>query len=55
MYDNINSFSFSYYELLQFRKHFEQSIESILNQTYENIEFLIINDASTDSTFEILK
>ncbi|OUX37859.1 MAG: hypothetical protein CBE33_02280 [Candidatus Pelagibacter sp. TMED273] len=31
------------------------SIESILNQTYENIEFLIIDDASTDSTYEILK
>ena len=33
----------------------KSSIESILNQTYENIEFLIINDASTDTTFEILK
>ena len=32
----------------------EQSIESILNQTYENIEFLIMDDGSTDSTFEIL-
>ena len=32
----------------------EQSVESILNQTYENIEFLIMDDGSTDSTFEIL-
>jgi len=33
----------------------KSSIESILNQTYENIEFLIIDDASTDSTLEILQ
>ena len=30
------------------------SIESILNQDYENIEFLIINDGSTDKTSDIL-
>lgn len=32
----------------------EQAIESILCQTYENFEFLIINDGSTDETAEIL-
>ena len=31
------------------------SIESILNQTYQNIEFLIIDDYSTDETLKILK
>jgi len=31
------------------------SIESILNQTYPNIEFLIIDDYSTDQTLNILK
>tara|TARA_B100001996_G_scaffold379634_1_gene365702 strand:+ start:1029 stop:1730 length:702 start_codon:yes stop_codon:yes gene_type:complete len=31
------------------------SIESILNQTYNNIEFLILDDSSTDSTFKIIK
>ncbi len=31
-----------------------EAVKSIQAQTYENIEFLIIDDASTDNTFEIL-
>lgn len=30
------------------------SIESILNQTYQNFEFIIINDASTDNSLKII-
>lgn len=35
-------------------EHVRESIESILSQTYSRFEFLIIDDASTDSTAEIL-
>lgn len=33
----------------------KDSIESILNQTYRNLEILIIDDFSKDNTFEIIK
>ena len=35
-------------------KYLEESIESILNQTYENFEFIIIDDGSTDNSLKIL-
>tara|TARA_Y100000310_G_C20656536_1_gene802240 strand:- start:290 stop:2314 length:2025 start_codon:yes stop_codon:yes gene_type:complete len=35
-------------------KFLRESIDSILNQTYTDFEFLIINDGSTDSTREII-
>ncbi|HJO95140.1 MAG TPA: glycosyltransferase [Victivallales bacterium] len=34
--------------------HLEDSIKSILNQTYKNFEFIIINDCSSDGTANIL-
>ncbi len=36
-------------------KYLSQSVESILNQTYENFEFVIIDDGSTDNSYSILK
>jgi len=36
-------------------KYLEQAVESILNQTFENFEFIIIDDNSSDQTPSILK
>ena len=36
-------------------KYLRESLDSCLKQTYENIEIVVIDDASTDSTSEILK
>ena len=32
-----------------------KSIESVLNQTYTNWEFIICDDCSTDKTLDVLK
>lgn len=36
-------------------RHIKEAVDSILNQTFNDFEFLIINDASKDGTYEILK
>lgn len=33
----------------------DKSIQSILNQSYKNLEFLILDDCSTDESYEIIK
>lgn len=36
-------------------KYFKTCIESVMKQTYKNIEIIVINDGSTDKSFEIAK
>ncbi|MCR5146562.1 MAG: glycosyltransferase [Clostridia bacterium] len=36
-------------------KTLEKTIQSVINQTYENIEYLIIDGGSSDSTVDIIK
>ena len=35
--------------------YIKEALQSIINQTYKNIEFIIINDGSTDRTAEIIE
>ncbi len=37
------------------KKHIEQTIQSVLSQTYTNIEYIIIDGASTDGTLAIIQ
>ncbi|WP_044198171.1 glycosyltransferase family 2 protein [Dyadobacter tibetensis] len=36
-------------------KHLEEQLNSLLNQTYEHFEIVVVDDASVDNTWEILR
>ena len=36
-------------------KHIKECIESVINQTYKNIEIIVVDDASSDNSTEIIK
>ena len=38
-----------------YAEYLEQSIQSILNQTFQDFELLIIDDGSTDNSREIIR
>jgi glycosyltransferase involved in cell wall biosynthesis len=38
-----------------YAKYIQESIDGILNQTYQNFEFIIVDDGSTDATLNVLQ
>ena len=41
--------------VLNGERHIESAIQSVINQTYKNIEYIILDGQSTDKTVDIIK
>ena len=51
---NVNPLITVYVTNFNYANYIEQSIESVLVQTYKNFELIIIDDGSTDNSREII-
>ena len=38
-----------------YARYLDQAIESVLVQSYENIELIVVNNGSTDNSLEVLE
>ena len=38
-----------------YARYLDQAIQSVLNQSYENLELIVVNNGSTDNSLEVLK
>jgi len=54
MHENIKKRITVVMSVLNGERYLEQSIESIISQTYEDFDFIIINDGSSDKSWDII-
>ena len=53
--DNLENISSQYLNNEQIKVYLEACLESLIKQTYDNYEVILVNDGSTDQSLEICK